>query len=115
MATKSRLLFLQQYLYENTDDNHSISTNDLIAMLEDNGFKANRKTVRDDVEMLINADHDILIEKEGKSNFYHYGSRSFQLPELKMLVDAVSSSRFISAEKSDTLIQIQQKDPWARS
>ena len=105
MATKSRLLFLQQYLYENTDDNHSISTNDLIAMLEDNGFKANRKTVRDDVEMLINADHDILIEKEGKSNFYHYGSRTFQLPELKMLVDAVSSSRFISAEKSDTLIQ----------
>lgn len=105
MATKSRLLFLQQYLYENTDDNHCISTNDLIAMLEDNGFKANRKTVRDDVEMLINADHDILIEKEGKSNFYHYGSRTFQLPELKMLVDDVSSSRFISAEKSDTLIQ----------
>lgn len=65
MTTKSRVLFLQQYLYENTDDNHSISTNDLIAVLEANGFKANRKTVKDDVEMLINADHDILIEKDG--------------------------------------------------
>ena len=105
MATKSRLLFLQNYLFENTDDNHSISTNDLIAVLEANGFKANRKTVKDDVEMLIDADYDILIDKDGKSNSYHYGSRTFQLPELKMLVDAVSSSRFISAEKSDVLIQ----------
>lgn len=105
MTTKSRLLFLQRYLFENTDDNHSISTNDLIIVLEANGFKANRKTVKDDVEMLINADYDILIEKDGKSNSYHYGSRTFQLPELKMLVDAVSSSRFISAEKSDVLIQ----------
>ena len=105
MATKSRLLFLQKYLFENTDDNHSISTNELIAVLEANGFKANRKTVKDDVEMLIDADYDILIEKDGKSNAYHYGSRTFQLPELKMLVDAVSSSRFISAEKSDALIQ----------
>ena len=105
MTTKSRLLFLQRYLFENTDDNNSISTNDLIAVLEANGFKANRKTVKDDVEMLIDADYDILIEKDGKSNSYHYGSRAFQLPELKMLVDAVSSSRFISAEKSDVLIQ----------
>lgn len=105
MTNKSRLLFLQRYLYENTDDNHAVSTNELIAVLEANGFKANRKTVRDDVEMLIDADHDILIEKDGKSNTYHYGSRTFQLPELKMLVDAVSSSRFISAEKSDALIE----------
>ena len=105
MATKSRLLFLQKYLYENTDDNHSISTNDLIKVLEENGFQTNRKTVKNDVEMLIDADYDILIDKDGKSNHYHYGTRRFQLPELKMLVDAVSSARFISAEKSEALIQ----------
>ncbi len=105
MTTKSRLLFLNKYLFENTDDSHSINTNDLIDVLEANGFKANRKTVKDDVEMLIDAGQDILIEKDGKSNSFHYGSRIFQLPELKMLVDAVSSSRFISAEKSEALIQ----------
>ncbi len=105
MTTKSRVVFVLRYLYENTDDKHSISTNDLIAVLEANGFKANRKTVKDDVQMLIDADQDILIEKDGKSNSYHYGNRTFQLPELKMLVDAVSSSRFISAEKSEALIQ----------
>lgn len=51
-ATKSRILFLLRYLFENTDDEHAVSTNDLIAILAWNGFSANRKTVRDDVEML---------------------------------------------------------------
>lgn len=102
---KSRILFLLRYLYEYTDDEYSISTNDLIAVLADNGFSANRKTVRDDVEMLCDAGYEILVDKEGKSNAYHFGSRTFELPELKMLVDAVSSSRFISAEKSNVLIE----------
>ncbi len=105
MTTKSRVLFLLRYLYNNTDDDHSISTNDLIVILLENGFSANRKTLRDDVDMLVNAGYEILVDKEGKTNTYHYGSRTFELPELKMLVDAVSSSRFISAEKSDVLIQ----------
>ena len=103
-ATKSRILFLLRYLYENTDDEHALNTNDLIVVLEKNGFSANRKTVRDDIDMLCDAGFEILIDKEGKSNSYHYGSRTFELPELRMLVDAVSSSRFISAEKSDALL-----------
>ena len=104
-TTKSRILFLLRYLYEYTDDEHSVSTNDLITILADNGFSANRKTVRDDVEMLCDAGYEILVDRDGKSNAYHFGSRTFELPELKMLVDAVSSSRFISAEKSDVLIK----------
>ena len=104
-TTKSRILFLLRYLFDSTDDNYSISTNELIKVLSDNGFTANRKTVRDDVEMLCDAGYEIFVDKDGKSNSYHYGSRTFELPELKMLVDAVSSSRFISAEKSDILIQ----------
>ena len=105
LATKSRILFLLRYLFENTDDEHAINTNSLIEVLAEIGFSANRKTVRDDVEMLCDAGYEILIDKDGKSNSYHYGSRTFELPELKMLVDAVSSSRFISAEKSEVLIQ----------
>ena len=105
MTTKSRVLFLLKYLFENTDDEHSISTNDLIAALQENGFSATRKTLRDDVAMLVDAGYEILVDKDGKNNTYHYGSRTFELPELKMLVDAVFSSRFISAEKSDVLIK----------
>ena len=104
-TTKSRILFIMRYLFEKTDDDHAVSTNDLIAVLADNGFSANRKTIRDDVEMLCDAGYEIFVDKDGKSNSYHFGSRTFELPELKMLVDAVSSSRFISAEKSDVLIQ----------
>lgn len=104
-ATKSRILFLLRYLFENTDDEHAISTNDLIAVLAENGFSANRKTVRDDIDMFCDTGYEILIDKDGKSNSYHFGTRIFELPELKMLVDAVSSSRFISAEKSEALIQ----------
>lgn len=104
-ATKSRILFILRYLFENTDDEHAVNTNDLITILAESGFSANRKTIRDDVDMLCDAGYEILIDKDGKTNAYHYGSRTFELPELKMLVDAVSSSRFISAEKSDVLIQ----------
>ena len=103
--SKSRIVFLLQYLFENTDDYHSVSTNDLVMILVENGFSANRKTIRDDVEMLCSSGYEILVDKEGKSNAYHFGSRTFELPELKMLVDAVSSSRFISAEKSEVLIR----------
>ena len=103
--SKSRVLFLLRYLFENTDDEHAVSTYELISVLADNGFSANRKTVRDDVDMLCDAGYEILIDKDGKSNSYHFGARTFEQPELKMLVDAVSSSRFISTEKSDTLIK----------
>lgn len=103
--SKSRIIFLLQYLFENTDDEHAVSTYELISVLADNGFSANRKTVRDDVDMLCEAGYEIIVDKDGKSNSYHFGSRTFELPELKMLVDAVSSSRFINTEKSDALIK----------
>lgn len=104
-TTKSRILFLLRYLLQNTDDEHTLETNELIVILGKNGFTANRKTVRDDIHMLCDAGYDILIDKDGKSNSYHFGTRTFELPELKMQVDAVSSSRFISAEKSEALIK----------
>ncbi len=75
--SKSQIIFLLRYLFENTDDEHAVSTNELISVLADNCFSANRKTVRDDVDMLCDAGFEILIDREGKSNSYHYGSRAF--------------------------------------
>lgn len=63
MTSKSRILFLLRYLYENTDDEHSISTNDLITVLSNNGFSVRRKTVRDDVETLCDAGYEILVDR----------------------------------------------------
>lgn len=102
--TKGRLLFLEQYMLEHTDDDHLLTTDDLIRIYEENGFKANRNTIRDDVAVLNAAGVDIIGERVGNGKAYHIGARLFELAELKMLVDAVSSSRFITMTKSETLI-----------
>ena len=104
IANKSRILFLLQYLHENTDDEHTISTNDLIALLEQNGFQANRHTLRSDMAALGNAGFEIIAAREGKTNTYHCGNRKFELSELKMVVEAVASSSSIDTDKRKELV-----------
>ena len=102
--TKGRILFLERYMLELTDDEHSITTDDLIRIYEENGYKANRNTIRDDVTVLNAAGIEILSERVGNGKIYHIGARLVEHAELKMLVDAVSSSRFITMGKSEMLI-----------
>jgi len=104
MAVKSRILFLERYLYEYTDDDHALTTQELIDILHENGFKANRVTLKNDIESLIEAGYDIITEKSGKANTYHYGTREFDYAQLQMLTDAVSSARFLTEKKSRELI-----------
>lgn len=103
-GTKGRILFLERFMLEHTDDEHSVTTDELIRIYEENGYKANRNTIRDDVAALNAAGVEVLGERIGKGNSYHIGARLFELAELKMLVDAVSSSRFITLGKSEKLI-----------
>ncbi len=105
-GTKWRILFLEKYLLNHTDDDHAVSTEDLVRIYEENGYKANRHTIKDDVDALIASGTEIISERTGGGKtYYHVGTRLFELAELKMLVDAVSSSRFITKAKSDTLIK----------
>lgn len=103
ILNKGRILRLLQYLYLNTDEEHAATTQDLIDALAETGFKANRKTVKDDIDVMNNMGYDIVINVSSGNSFF-LGDRTFELPELKLLIDAVSSSRFISAEKSQQLI-----------
>lgn len=105
IGTKGRILFLQQYLLNHTDDEHSVTTEDLIRICEENGYKANRHTISDDIATLNEHGVEIIRERRGNGNAYHVGARLFELPELKMLIDAVSSSRFLTKAKSDLLIE----------
>ena len=105
MAEKGRLLFLERYLLDHTDDDHPVTTAELIRVCEENGFNANRDTIRDDVEVLNAAGVEVLNGRVGRGKGYHIGARLFELAELKMLVDAVSSSRFITMGKSERLIE----------
>ena len=101
---KGRVLFLAQYLLAHTDDEHALTTDELIRVCKEAGFGANRNTIRDDLAVLADAGLDILDERSGSGKAYHIGMRLFELPELKMLVDAVSSARFIPLHKSESLI-----------
>lgn len=102
---KGRLLFLEHYLQTYTDDQHSVSTDELIEIYASNGFKANRNTIRDDIAILSSSGVDVIQSYKGKQRAYHIGNRLFDLAEVKTLVDAVCSSHFIAAKKSEELIE----------
>ena len=100
---KGRLLALRDYLYKYTDEQHPVSTQNLIDEMTRQGYPGNRKTIKDDIDVLNKFGMDI-ITNVSRGNSFYMASREFEIPELKLLVDAVSSSRFISAAKSEQLI-----------
>ena len=85
---KGRLLALQQHLNYYTDENHPLTTQELIDAMEKMGYSANRKTIKDDIDTLTKFDIDI-ITNVSRGNSFIVGSRRFEMPELKLLVDAV--------------------------
>ena len=101
---KKRLLLLQKYFIEKTDEEHQTDTFALMEFLEDQSIPTNRKTLRADIKTLMDSGMDIVVVPS-KPNKYFLGERDFELPELKLLVDAVASSRFITEKKSKALIQ----------
>ena len=97
------LLLLQKYLNECTDEQHPVSATDILSFWKQHGIEAGRKSVYSAIEVLRDSGMDIICLKSTQ-NWYFVGERLFELPELKLLVDAVESSRFITKKKSRTLI-----------
>jgi predicted DNA-binding transcriptional regulator YafY len=89
---------------EKTDEEHGLTIQEIIKNLDSNGIKAERKSIYTDIELLQEYGLDIESRK-GKQNDYFLASRVFETPELKLLVDAVQSSRFITLKKSQNLIK----------
>ena len=90
-------------LKENTDENHAMSANDIISALAKQGISAERKSIYDDIERLKLFGCDIL-SRRSEPKGYYLASRDFEIAELKLLVDAVQSSKFITEKKSNQLI-----------
>ncbi len=105
---KQKLLFVQKILLEKTDENHGITINELIAELNKYGITAERKSIYDDIHTLEFFGMDICVEKS-KTVKYYVGEREFQISELKLLVDAIQSSKFITEKKSLELIKKLEK------
>lgn len=101
---KAKLLMLYQLLLRKSDEDHPITTPALIDYLDQEGVPCERKSVYADMEALQEFGLDVQCRK-GKNGGWFVGERDFQLAELKLLVDAVQSSRFISRKKSAALIR----------
>ena len=102
---KHKLLVLQNLLLTETDENHKLSGQEIIDRLGALGISVERKTVYDDIETLMQAGIDIVVERQGHANVYYVGSRLFQDEELSVLANAVASSRFLTVKKSNELIK----------
>ncbi len=101
---KLKLLYLQKILLEKTDEDHEITVAEIIHALSQYGIAAERKSIYDDLEALRHYGMDIIRNKT-KVTGYAVASRPFELAELKLLVDAVQCSRFITRKKSGELIR----------
>lgn len=98
---KEKLLVLLEILKKESDENHPLVVPRLIEKLQARGITAERKSIYDDLETLRRQGYDIELRR---GQGYYLGEREFQLAELKLLVDAVQSSRFLTDRKSMALI-----------
>lgn len=101
---KLKLLYLMQMLLERSDENHPLTVQDMIDELSQHDISAERKSIYADLEALQLFGLDI-VRSKGKSTGYYIASRDFELPELKLLVDSVQSSKFITHKKTLSLIK----------
>lgn len=102
---KLKLLYLMKILNEYTDEEHALTIKEIIERLDGYGISAERKSLYDDFEALRYFGVDVESTAQGKNTGYFVAERTFQLTELKLLVDAVQSSKFITKKKSSELIQ----------
>ena len=104
IESQHRILLLLKFLMEQTDEAHSITVADILRFWASRGIHANRKNVYSDIKLLMDFGVDIICV-HSMQNRYFIGSRLLELPELKLLVDAVESSHLITVKKSAALIE----------
>lgn len=102
---KLKLYYLSRIMTEKTDDEHTLTMPEIQRHLEAYGVTADRKSLYDDLEALRVLGIEVIGEKEGRNYVYHVGKKQFEIAELKLLVDAVQSSKFITVKKSGELIR----------
>ncbi len=102
---KQKLLYIMKFFLEKTDEEYGVTVADIIDYLDDYGITAERKSIYSDIECLRDFGMDIVKSKVGKISLFSLVSRDFTLEEIKLLIDAVQSSKFITLKKSRELIR----------
>lgn len=101
---KIKLVKLLELLRQETDEEHPMKTNDICSRLEQMGISSERRTLAMDISMLNDYGYEVMSCRIGKSKAYYIEDRSFSIPELKVLIDAVQGSNSITEKKSEELI-----------
>ena len=102
---KLKLLYLTKIFMEKTDESHALTLAEITTLLNGYEVTVDRKTLYLDFEELKHYGLDIISEQRSKTVVYYLASRDFELAELKLLVDSVQSSKFITEKKSNSLIK----------
>ena len=100
---KLKALYILELLRKESDEEHPVPMKRILSYLEQSGVKAERKSVYSDIEALQTMGYDVMYQ--AKPSGYYLGEREFELPELKLLVDAVQASKFITEKQSNQLIR----------
>lgn len=100
---KLKILYILDYLQKNATEQRPVTAGELIAMLQTHGISAERKSIYSDVAALKDFGIDIL-SRPGRNGGWYIGMRNFEIPEIKLLINAVQSSRFLTERKSRELI-----------
>ena len=106
---KLKPLYIMNYLLQNSDEEHPVTIKQIVEYLGVQGISAERKSIYDDIEALRFYGLDIIHVDAGRFQGYYVAQRNFELPELKLLVDSVQSSKFITHKKTMTLIRKIEK------
>lgn len=104
-AQKLKILYVLQFLYQYSDEDHPVSMKQIIEFLENRGIPAERKSVYSDIEALQLYGMDIIRGGQGDRHGYYIGNRIFETAELKILVDCVQSSKFLTGKKTEGLVR----------
>ena len=101
---KLKLLYLIEILRDYSDENTYLSVKELTSLLLKKEIVVERKTLYKDIELLQDYGFNIVVEKNGRENIYALVEREFELAEVKMLIDVIQASKFLTAKKSRDLI-----------
>lgn len=102
---KFKFTYLMKIMQAKTDDEHGLTMSQIMEELEKYGVTAERKSIYADFSYMEKFGIEIIKETVGRDTFYHVGSREFELAEIKLLIDAIQSSKFITQTKSRELIK----------
>jgi len=106
---RKKLLILRDILLRNTDERHGLTRKEIEVELSRYDIEVSRQTFAEDLELLREFGVDIMTDRIGSKTIYYVGEREFALPELKLLIDSIQASRFITEKKAMELIRKMEK------